>query len=110
VEVDKYVQNCWLNNKNDVMIENMTVTVRERESDAETLASVLSCRVVKWLNWVNQEIVNGIITIINYSQQDATFLEFISTDALLVSGGFSAHHQEQITVHTASRIIKQYCC
>jgi hypothetical protein len=31
--------------------------------------------------------------ITNYSQQDATFLEFISTDALHVSGGSSAHHQ-----------------
>ena len=27
---------------------------------------------------------------------------FISTDALHVSGGSSAHHQEHITVHTAS--------
>jgi len=33
----------------------------------------------------------GLIT--NYSQQDATFLELISTDALHVSGCFSAHHQ-----------------
>jgi len=33
--------------------------------------------------------------ITNYSQQDATFLDlFISTDALHVSGGSSAHHQE----------------
>ena len=32
----------------------------------------------------------------NYSQQGATFLDlFISTDALHVSGGFSAHRQEQ---------------
>jgi hypothetical protein len=47
----------------------------------------------------------------NYSQQDATFLGlFIFTDALLVSGGFSAHHQEHITVHTASGIVNQYCC
>ena len=39
----------------------------------------------------------------NYNQQDATFLDlFISTDALHVSGGPSAHHQELITVHTAS--------
>jgi len=47
----------------------------------------------------------------NYSQQDATFLDlFISKDALHVSGGSSAHHQENITVHTASGIVKQYCC
>jgi len=46
----------------------------------------------------------------NYSQQDATFLEFISTDAVHVSGGYSAHHQEHITVHTASGIVNQYCC
>jgi len=31
----------------------------------------------------------------NYGQQDATFLDlFISTDAVHVSGGSSAHHQE----------------
>ena len=42
----------------------------------------------------------------NYDQQDATFLDlFISTDALHVSGGSSAHHQEHITVHTASGIV-----
>ena len=39
----------------------------------------------------------------NYSRQDATFLDlFISTDALHVSGGSSSHHQEHVTVHTAS--------
>ena len=47
----------------------------------------------------------------NYNQQDATFLDlFISTDALHVSGGSSAHHQEHITVHTASGIAHRYCC
>jgi len=35
---------------------------------------------------------------------------FISTDALHASGGSSAHHQEHTTVHTASGIVKQYCC
>ena len=45
-----------------------------------------------------------------YSQQEATFLEFISTEALYISGGSSAHHQEHITVHTASGIVNQYCC
>ena len=45
----------------------------------------------------------------NYSQQDATFLDlFIFTDALHVSGGSSTHHQEHITVHTASGIVNQY--
>ena len=47
----------------------------------------------------------------NYNQQDATFLDlFISTDALHVSGGFFADHQEHRTVHTASGIVNQYCC
>jgi hypothetical protein len=47
----------------------------------------------------------------NYSQQDATFPDlFIFTDALHVSSGSSAHHQEHITVHTASDIANQYCC
>jgi hypothetical protein len=46
----------------------------------------------------------------NYSQQDASFLDLlIFTDALHVSGGSSAHHQEHITVHTASGIVNQYC-
>jgi hypothetical protein len=35
---------------------------------------------------------------------------FIFTDALHVSGGSSAHHQEDITVHTASGIVNQYSC
>ena len=47
----------------------------------------------------------------NYNQQDTTFLSlFISTDALHVSGGSSAHHQEHKTVHTASDIVNKYCC
>ena len=47
----------------------------------------------------------------NYNQRDTTFLDlFISTDALHVSGDSSAHHQKHITVHTASCIVKQYCC
>ena len=46
-----------------------------------------------------------VIVIPNYNQQDATFLDlFLSTDALHVSGGSYAHHQEHITVHTASVI------
>jgi hypothetical protein len=50
------------------------------------------------------------LQVTNYSQQDSTFLEFISTDDLHVSGGSSAHHQEHITVHTAAGIANQYCC
>jgi len=47
----------------------------------------------------------------NYSQQHATFLNlFIFTDAVHVSGGSSIHHQEHITVPTASGIVNQYCC
>jgi hypothetical protein len=47
--------------------------------------------------------------ITNYSQQDATFLEFIFfTDAVHVSGSSSAHHQEHKTVHTALGIVKQF--
>jgi hypothetical protein len=47
----------------------------------------------------------------NYNQQDATFLDlFIFTDALHVSGGSSDHHQEHITVHTASDIVNHYRC
>jgi hypothetical protein len=45
------------------------------------------------------------VRITNYSQQDVTFLEFISTDAVRVSGGSSVHHQEHMTVHTASGIV-----
>jgi hypothetical protein len=39
---------------------------------------------------IHMSVQRNIIT--NYSQQDATFLEFISKDALHISGGFSAHH------------------
>jgi hypothetical protein len=40
-------------------------------------------------------IKNGYI-IPNYSQHDATFLDFL--------------HQERTTVHAASGIVSQYCC
>jgi len=46
----------------------------------------------------------------SYSEQDAMFFYlFIYKDVLRVSGGSSAHHQEHITVHTASGIVNQYC-
>ena len=50
--------------------------------------------------------------ITNYSQQDAMFLEFIYfyRRYIYVPGSSSTHHQEHITVHTASGIVKQYCC
>jgi len=35
---------------------------------------------------------------------------FIFTYALHASSDSSTHHQEQITVHTASGIVNQYCC
>jgi hypothetical protein len=45
----------------------------------------------------------------NYSQQDATFFDLlIFTNALHVSRGSSAHHQEHKTVHTAAGIVNQY--
>jgi len=48
----------------------------------------------------------NILVIPNYNQQDATFLNlFISTDALHVAGGSSAHHQGHVTVNTASGIV-----
>ena len=61
--------------------------------------------IYKFLNNVNNVIeLSKFIT--NYNQQDATFLDlFISTDALHVSGGSSAHHQEHVTVQYSFR----YC-
>jgi hypothetical protein len=57
------------------------------------------------LFYIHKSVHRNIIT--NYNQQDATFLDlFIFTDALHVSGRSSAHHQEHITVHTASGIVK----
>jgi len=51
------------------------------------------------------------VAIPNYNQQDVTFLDlFIFRDALHISCGSSAHHQQHITVHTASGIVNQYCC
>jgi hypothetical protein len=58
---------------------------------------------------IHMSVHRNIIT--NYSQQDATiFYLFIFTDALHVSGSFSPHHQEHVTVNTASGIVNQYCC
>jgi len=52
--------------------------------------------------------------IIPYSKLQPTrcnvFYLFIFTDALHVSGGSSAHHQEHTTVQTALGIVNQYCC
>jgi hypothetical protein len=58
--------------------------------------------------YIHMSMHHNIITI--YSQKDATFLKFISTDALHISGSFYVHHQEHITVNTASGIANQYCC
>jgi hypothetical protein len=56
----------------------------------------------------NKERRKKLVRIPNYSQQDATFLDsFIFTDALHVSGGSSAYHQENTTVHTASGTVNQ---
>jgi hypothetical protein len=50
--------------------------------------------------------VKKLVLILNYSQQDATILDlFIFKDAVHVSDGSSAHHQEHITVHTALGIV-----
>jgi hypothetical protein len=55
--------------------------------------------------------VKKLVLIPNYSQQDATILDlFIFTDTLHVSNGSSTHHQEHITVQTASGIVNKYCC
>jgi hypothetical protein len=45
-------------------------------------------------------------------QQDATTLAylFIPNQALHVSGDVFAHHQEHLTVFTASDINHRYCC
>ena len=60
------------------------------------------------LTFIHPCIVN---IILNYDQRNAASLDlFISTDALHVSGGSSAHHQEHITVHTASVMVNQYYC
>jgi len=53
---------------------------------------------------IHMSVHRNVIT--NYSQQDATFLEFISTDALRVSGGSSTHHQERTTTYI--RYLKLY--
>jgi hypothetical protein len=46
------------------------------------------------------------VPIPNYSQQDATVLDlFIFTDALHVSGGSSAHHQENIQLYLQLQVL-----
>jgi len=47
--------------------------------------------------------------ITNYSQQDADFLEFISTNALHVWGGSSTHHQEYIQLQALSTYSAASC-
>ena len=74
---------------------------------------MLVCDKLKIVPFLNLIFICPCIVIIipNYNQQNATFLDlFISTDALQVSGGSTAHNQEHITVHTASGIVNQYYC
>ena len=49
-----------------------------------------------------------LITIDN--QQDATILIYLLQSALHVSGDVFAHHQEHITVTTASGNVHRWCC
>ena len=66
-----------------------------------------------WIFLANLHLPISIYTYVvpNNYQRDATFLNsFISTDALHVPGGSSAHHHEHTTVHTASGIVNQYWC
>jgi len=45
-----------------------------------------------------------------HGQKNIKFIDlFIFTNAVHVSGGSYTHHQEHITVHTASVIVNQYC-
>jgi len=53
---------------------------------------------------------NGVFQVTASKMQRFLINLFISKDALHVSGGSSAHHQEHTTVQTASGIINQYCC
>jgi hypothetical protein len=51
--------------------------------------------------YIHISVHRNILVIPNYSQQDATFLGLFNfKDALHVSGGSFAHHQEHIIVHT----------
>jgi hypothetical protein len=59
--------------------------------------------VIKWILEKQREIL---LSITNKTQRYTLF--FIAINALHVSGGFSAHHQELKTVHTAS-VICQAC-
>jgi len=48
-----------------------------------------------------------------YNQQDATFIYLFLSDAVHVSDGFSVHHQDLKTAHTASGICQTNtatCC
>jgi len=57
------------------------------------------------------DVIQRVSKVPNYSQQDATFLDLlIFADAVNVSGGSSAHHQEHTTAQTASGIVNHYCC
>jgi hypothetical protein len=58
-------------------------------------------------NYTNAIDVCFLLSITNKIQGYRIF--FITVNALHVSGGFSAHHQEFKTVHTASGIHKEYC-
>ena len=80
------------------------------------MAPEVSILTAAYLHPTPTNVTRGLLALIqflipNYNQQEAIFLDlFISTDALHVSGGSTAHHREHITVHTASGTVNQYCC
>ena len=81
---------------------------QERRGHAEGYIDLFSIYLFIYLFIAFSNFLN---TIPNYNQQDTTFLDlFISTEALHISGDSSSHHQEHITVHTASGTVNQYCC
>jgi hypothetical protein len=77
------------------------------DNSINTPFGIITLKISEWFKITKITRINSIIP--NYSQQDATFLDLsIFADALHVSGSFSTHHQEHITVHIASGIVNQY--
>jgi 3,4-dihydroxy-2-butanone 4-phosphate synthase len=60
------------------------------------------------MNAINKFGLNILLSITNKMQRYTVF--FIAVNALHVSGGLSAHHQELKTLYTASGVCQAFCC
>jgi len=102
--------------------ENITWGYKRRRANCSDVWTAASGHCILCLTSRNAQILCVQIKCVHYSIKIILFYLLITTNklqlfliiyfwkALHISGGSSAHHQEHITVHSASGIVSHYCC